>query len=208
MIIIIDYGVGNLGSIVNMFKKIGAKAEVSAHPDTIAQADKLVLPGVGAFDSCMRSLQQQHLVTLLEDKVLNKQTPILGLCVGMQLFTRCSEEGNLPGLGWIRADTVRFRFNSENKLKVPHMGWNYIDVKCDNPLLTHTDEQKNRFYFVHSYHPVCDNSENVLATATYGYEFTCALIHNNIFGTQFHPEKSHKYGMKLLKGFAEYQSHV
>jgi len=204
MITVIDYGMGNLGSIANMLKKIRAEAVVSSDIADIERADKLILPGVGAFEHGMKNLQDMGLIPVLNDKVLRDRMPILGLCLGMQLFTLRSEEGTLPGLGWIEADTIRFRFDqTQHGLKIPHMGWNFVKVKQQSPIWEDLCEEEMRFYFVHSYHVVCHDDTNVLATTVYGYEFTSAVINGNIVGMQFHPEKSHKFGMKLLKNFAE-----
>jgi glutamine amidotransferase len=204
MIVIIDYGMGNLGSIFNMLKKVGAKAIISSDISMIERADKLILPGVGAFDNGAKNLNELGFTPILNRKVLQEKTPILGLCLGMQLFTRRSKEGNLPGLGWVEADTVRFRFDqAQTGLKIPHMGWNLIQVKQPSPICKGLSGEDVRFYFVHSFHCVCDNPDNVLATTVYGYEFPSAIIKENIVGTQFHPEKSHKFGMQLLRNFAE-----
>ncbi len=202
-IVIIDYGMGNLGSIANMLKKVGAKAVISSDIATIENADKLILPGVGAFDHGMRNLNELGLIPLLNTKVLQDKTPTLGVCLGMQLFSQKSEEGILSGLGWIEAETRRFNFNQEQLgLKVPHMGWNLINLKQPHPVFTDMYEEP-RFYFVHSYHVVCQQRENILATSHYGYEFVSAVARENIVGVQFHPEKSHKFGMKLYRNFAE-----
>ena len=203
MIAIVDYGMGNLGSIANMLKKVGAQSTISSDPQIITAADKLVLPGVGAFDNGMRNLAQRGLVELLNAQVLQHKKPILGLCLGMQLFTRASEEGQLKGLGWINAQTVRFKFDQANAdLKIPHMGWNTLRIHRPHPLLADL-EADARFYFVHSYHLICNDPESALATTTYGYDFASVVAQDNILGAQFHPEKSHKFGMKLLKNFAE-----
>lgn len=203
MIAIVDYGMGNLGSIANMLKKVGAQSTISSDPQIITAADKLVLPGVGAFDNGMRNLAQRGLVELLNAQVLQHKKPILGLCLGMQLFTRASEEGQLKGLGWINAQTVRFKFDQANAdLKIPHMGWNTLRIHRPHPLLADL-EKDARFYFVHSYHLICNDPESALATTTYGYDFASVVAQDNILGAQFHPEKSHKFGMKLLKNFAE-----
>ncbi|MCJ7529980.1 MAG: imidazole glycerol phosphate synthase subunit HisH [Anaerolineales bacterium] len=203
MIVVIDYGMGNLGSVANMLKKVGAKAVISSDPAIIEKAEKLILPGVGAFDNGMRKLNDRGLTPILAGKVVEEKTPILGFCLGMQLFTRSSEEGVLPGLGWIDATTVRFRFTQDQgDLKIPHMGWNHITIKSPSPLLE--DMYPNaRFYFVHSYHVVCRDEENVAATTLYGHEFTSAVVRGNIAGTQFHPEKSHRFGMKVFRNFVE-----
>lgn len=198
---IIDYGMGNLGSVINMLKKVGAEASISAEPDKIARADKLILPGVGAYDNGMQNLSSRGLVDILNKKVLDEKTPILGICLGAQLFTRRSEEGSLPGFGWIDAETLRFQFqDGSNHLKIPHMGWNEIAIKRENYLLCGF-EDKPRFYFVHSYYMKCNNSEDVIATSIHGIEFVAAVNKDNIWGTQFHPEKSHKFGMRVIKNF-------
>jgi len=205
MTVIVDYGMGNLGSILNMLKKIGTRAVISSDPDTIGQAHRLILPGVGSFDRGMQHIQQAGLASLLSEKVLNEQTPILGICLGMQLLTRRSEEGHLPGLGWIDAETVRFQFSGRHQtLKVPHMGWNTVAVARDENLFQGLTNGRTRFYFVHSYHVVCDHACDVLARTDYGFPFVASLQRGHIMGTQFHPEKSHTYGMRLLKNFVEY----
>jgi imidazole glycerol-phosphate synthase subunit HisH len=203
MIVIIDYGMGNVGSVLNMLKKIGAAARISADRKTIAEADKLILPGVGAFDRGMTLLRELDLIDLLNEKVLDRKTPVLGVCLGMQLLSRRSEEGELPGLGWIEADTVRFRFApGDRSCKVPHMGWNTVQpTRCD-ALFGHFQEAP-RFYFVHYYHVVCDDDGDVLARCTHGFPFAAAVQRGNVYGTQFHPEKSHKFGLQLLTRFAE-----
>jgi imidazole glycerol-phosphate synthase subunit HisH len=201
VIVIIDYGMGNLGSVMNMLKKIGACACISADAETIARADKFILPGVGSYDMGMQNLSSRGLVDILNEEVLNRQKPILGICLGAQLLTCRSEEGALPGLGWIEAETVRFSFpDGENQLKIPHMGWNEIAITRDNSLLRGFEEAP-RFYFVHSYYLRCNLAADVIAAATHGIEFAAAVNHHNIWGTQFHPEKSHKFGLKVLKNF-------
>lgn len=205
MIIIIDYGMGNLGSIANMLKKIGAAAAmITTQIPEIEQADKIILPGVGAFDHGMKNLADLGLISILHERVLNEKVPILGICLGMQLLTTCSEEGTLPGLDWIDAETKRFNFDHlQTSFKIPHMGWNTLAIPRQNhPLFTNLYE-RSRFYFVHSYHVVCKNSKDVLATTFYGYDFVSAVAKDNIYGVQFHPEKSHKFGMQLLKNFVE-----
>lgn len=201
MIVIIDYGIGNLASVLNMFKKIGVRdVKVSGKPEEIAVATKLLLPGVGAFDAGMNHLQQSGLVPVLNKKVLDEKTPILGICLGMQLLTKRSEEGVKPGLGWIDAETVKFNLDPALKLKVPHMGWNYINVNRENKLIDR--QSKNRFYFVHSYYVKCFDESQSLATSHFGTDFTCMVNKDNIYGAQFHPEKSLKFGMKVLENFA------
>lgn len=206
MIVIIDYGMGNLGSIFNMFRKIGAESTISSDPSIIKSAAKLILPGVGSFDNGMKNLKDQNLIEILGRKVFVDKTPILGICLGMQLLTRCSEEGTLPGLGWVDARTVRFDFReNRDNLKVPHMGWNGVHLQKISPLYNEMFAEP-RFYFVHSYHVVCNDPADVLSKTRHGFDFTSSLQRGNIFGTQFHPEKSHKFGMKLLKNFAELKS--
>lgn len=203
MIIVIDYGMGNLGSIENMLRKIGANVKVSSEPADISAAKKLILPGVGSFDNGMNNLKERGLLDVLNEQVLCQNTPILGICLGMQLFTGSSEEGTQPGLGWIDAKTVRFSFPEEMAhLRVPHMGWNTIEVQQGGSILENLIDEP-RFYFVHSYHVRCSSQANVLATTRYGYDFHSAVIKGNIIGTQFHPEKSHKYGLRVLQNFVE-----
>ena len=202
MIVIIDYGIGNLASVLNMFKKIGVKdVVVSSDKEVIAKATKLLLPGVGAFDAGMTNLENSGLIPILNKKVLEGKTPILGICLGMQLLTKRSEEGTKNGLGWIDAETVKFNLDPHLKLKVPHMGWNYIKVNKENPLID--KESKSRFYFVHSYYVKCIDEDQSIATSNFGIDFTCMVNKNNIYGAQFHPEKSLKFGMKLLENFSK-----
>ena len=203
MIVIIDYGMGNLGSILNMLKRVGASAKVSSDAKEIENAGKLILPGVGAFDAGMKRLTELGLIGLLNDKVLNRKTPTLAVCLGMQLLMKRSEEGALPGLGWIDGETIRFRFGpKQTSLKIPHMDWNTITLRKEGVLFKGMDHAP-RFYFVHSYHVVCHQLDDVVATTEHGYEFVSALEHANIMGVQFHPEKSHRFGMKVYKNFME-----
>ncbi len=206
MIAIIDYGMGNLGSIHNMLKKIGQESIITNDLKIISKADKIILPGVGAFDTAVESLERLKLTSLLNTLVIAENKPILGICLGMQLFSKSSEEGNLPGLGWVNAETIRFRFNSENaNLRIPHMGWNKITPKRDHAIFREM-ALDSRFYFVHSYHVYCNDESNILATAEYGTTFNAAIFHRNIIGMQFHPEKSHKFGITILQNFADIQS--
>ena len=203
MIVVVDYGVGNLGSIVNMFKKVGAKAVASSDPIVIGNAEKLILPGIGAFDAGMQKLNERGLIPLLNELVLEKKIPVFGLCLGLQLMTNRSDEGQLSGLGWLDAETLRFRFEgASSNLKIPHMGWNTIEIRRRHPLFTDLDPEA-RFYFVHSYYVQSHDPEAVLAETDYGGHFHSIFAKDNIMGAQFHPEKSHKHGMRLLKGFAE-----
>lgn len=186
-----------------MLKHLDVAAEISGRPDAVAAAEKLILPGVGAFDNGMKSIAERGLRAVLDRRALEDRVPVLGICLGMQLFARTSEEGRLPGLGWLDADTVRFRFDGENaKLRVPHMGWNVAEAKKESVLFAEMYDEP-RFYFVHSYHVVCDRPDDALCATPYGLDFTSAVEKDNLFGVQFHPEKSHKFGMRLLKNFAE-----
>lgn len=201
MVGIINYGLGNLGSIQNMLKVIGEKSIISSNPEELDKCDKYILPGVGAFDAGMKKLSESGLDVYIKEKANNEKKPILGICLGMQLLGRKSEEGTLPGLGLIPFDNIRFRVD-DTDLKVPHMGWDIVEFKQDNPLLRGL-EGTQRYYFVHSYHAQCDSKENVLMTCDYGYEFAASVVKNNIMGVQFHPEKSHDFGMALLRNFVK-----
>lgn len=202
MIVIIDYGLGNLASALNMFKKIGVKdVLISRDEEVISKADKLLLPGVGAFDAGMTSIEESNLIKVLNQKALVEKVPVLGICLGMQLLTEKSEEGKKKGLGWIDGETVKFKLEESLKLKVPHMGWDYISVKKQNPLVDM--DTRNRFYFVHSYYVKCHDENQSLATSNFGEDFTCMVNKENIYGAQFHPEKSLKFGMKLLENFTK-----
>lgn len=205
MIAIIDIGVGNLGAIRNMLRKVGAQAQIAATPDEIRAANKLILPGVGAFDAGMQALADSGLRDVLNDQVLDAKKPVLGICLGAQMLGRGSEEGALPGLGWIDMDVIRFPRDSG--LTVPHMGWHGVTpVMAANgtphPLLAGNDAAP-RFYFVHSYFMEPDNATDTAATCDYGRPFAAAVARANIWGVQFHPEKSHRFGAALLRSFAE-----
>lgn len=198
---IVDYGVGNVGSIQNMLKKVGARSVVASTPEQILQATKLILPGVGAFDAGMEALNRSGLVGALNQKALQDKVPVIGLCLGMQLMTERSEEGALPGLGWVQAKTVRF--TPEPGIKIPHMGWNLATPAKQAAVLKDYPAEA-RFYFVHSFYVQCQNPSDALLSATYGStRFDAGFQHENLIGVQFHPEKSHRFGMWLLKNFAE-----
>lgn len=202
MITIVDYGSGNLGSIVNMLKRAGFVAKLASSPDQVKSATKLILPGVGSFDFAMKQLKEKDLLGVLNDKALVEKVPVLGLCLGVQLFTNRSEEGQEQGLGWFDAEVVRFKLQDFPGLKVPNMGW--CDVLQNKTHLLFDDMHKDpRFYFVHSYHLKAHHAEDVLCTARYGYDYPAGLSRDNISGVQFHPEKSHKYGLKLLSNFCK-----
>ena len=199
MTVIIDYGLGNLGSIANMIKKVGHKSIITSDLEEIKNATKLILPGVGSFDNGMRNLAELGMIEVLNQKVLVEKTPILGICLGMQLMTKSSEEGTLAGLGWLDAQTKKF---VSDTLKIPHMGWNIIKHQKKSKLFDECESEK-RFYFVHSYCVSCNNQEDIHANTNYTQDFVSSFEKENIVGVQFHPEKSHKFGMNLLKNFLE-----
>ena len=199
MITIVNYGLGNLGSIVNMLKKIGLQSSIANDPKELEKADKIILPGVGAFDTGMRNLKDKGWMDILDAKVFGEKVPTLGICLGMQLMTKGSEEGKLPGLGWVDAETKKFNFQ-DNQLKIPHMGWNLFNVRKDSHLIK-DDGSEKRFYFVHSYFVSASKPEDVLLECNYDSLFCAAFERNNLMGVQFHPEKSHRYGMELLRNF-------
>lgn len=204
MITIVDYGMGNLGSIVNMLKRIGASAIITSDPEVIARSDKLILPGVGAFDAAMESIREKGLRDALDECAIRRKVSVLGICLGMQLLTRSSDEGELPGLGWIAARTRAFKGSVSEPLKIPHMGWNVVTQSNPSPLIRGFDTlEEPRFYFVHSYYVECESTINSVLRCTYGVQFDAAIQSENVFGVQFHPEKSHRFGMKLLQNFAE-----
>lgn len=201
MITILDYGMGNLGSMLNMFKRIGVAACIESSPDEISLAEKIVLPGVGAFDAAMQRINSvAGLRAVLDYKALVERVPVMGVCLGMQLLTCSSEEGQLPGLCWISGVTRRFPRHSG--LKVPHMGWN-IAQPTTSCSLTFDVGNEPRYYFVHSYYVSVDDSAHSLMRTHYGLDFDSAIGRNNIYGVQFHPEKSHRFGMQILKNFAD-----
>jgi glutamine amidotransferase len=200
MVCIIDYGMGNLQSIQNKLKKINTDSVVSSDHEIIASADKLILPGVGHFATGIHRLRELNLLELLNRKVLIEKIPVLGICLGMQLITMHSEEGDIDGLGWIDAQTARFNVNDPIHYKIPHIGWNSINIKKSSVLYDDVHEGE-LFYFVHSYFVKCNNSDDILTMTTYEQTFVSSIQHENIFATQFHPEKSHNYGLKILENF-------
>lgn len=203
MITIIDYKTGNLGSIQNILKRIGEESLITSDKDEIARATKLILPGVGAFDTGMRNLTELGLTDILNNKVLVEKTPVLGICLGMQLLSKESDEGSLPGLGWTNAETVRFNFINSLEYKIPHMGWNFIQQHKESKLFTGMFPEP-RFYFVHSYYFKANDPADIITSTNYEIKFTSSVEKGNILGVQFHPEKSHKFGMKLLKNFVDF----
>ncbi len=229
MIAIIDYRMGNIRSVINKLKRTGCDPVVTSDPKIIQSADKLVLPGVGHFKTAMENLEMLYLTESLNEMVIIKKTPILGICLGMQIMARHSEEGDALGLGWIDADVVRFKIEdsglqfgdsrlqigdsrlkiadsrlkiADGRLKIPHVGWNTLEDVKDSPLFRNVDI-RSEFYFVHSYHINCNDPEDVLALTVYGYPFVSVIHKENIFGVQFHPEKSHDAGEILLKNFVD-----
>lgn len=201
MIALIDYGAGNIGSIMNMLKRLAIPAVRASTPAQLEAARGIILPGVGAFDYCMSSFNKSGMREAVEKLALEGDTPLLGICVGLQMMFAASEEGREPGLNWLKGKVVRFDASRmPNSLKIPHMGWSFVTPR---PHFTPLQGiERPRFYFVHSYHAVCDDEADIAATAQYGYDFTCGVARKNIYGAQFHPEKSHKYGMAVLRNFA------
>ncbi len=201
MIAIIDYGLGNLRSIENVLRRAGFKAVVSSNRDVVAKASKLILPGVGHFRYGMEQLRDSGLLDLLDDLVIGKRRPILGICLGAQMLGRHSEEGDTKGLGWIDIETVPFdRARLTSLDKVPLMGW--LETKCAPHPLFAGLQIPARFYYVHSYHFICADPKIAVATAVHGYEFVSAVATGNVMGVQFHPEKSHVFGSTVLMNFA------
>ena len=185
-----------------MLKKGGNKAIISNQASEVANATKIILPGMGHFDQCMKQFNASGLRELIEKKAFVEKVPVLGICVGLQMMMRSSEEGTEPGLAWVKGDTIRFRTSEmDTQLKVPNMGWLEVKAQKESKLLRQIHEA--RFYFAHSYHVKTDQQENNLLTARYGYDIVVAIEHENLFGVQFHPEKSHRFGLQLLKNFAE-----
>lgn len=203
MITIIDYGAGNIKSIRNILKKIGVQSIITNKPEDIKNARKLILPGVGHFDYGMQNLRNSGLVDILTEVVIKNKTPLLGICLGAQLLGKNSEEGIEKGLGWIDMEVVKFDVDKlSSQLKIPHMGWNEIEIKQSSELLNNLDNS-SRFYFVHTFHMKPNDSEDILSFSNYGYNFVSAVKRNNIYGVQFHPEKSHRFGMELLTNFSK-----
>lgn len=202
MIVVIDYGMGNLRSILKAYERLGIEAKYSSRIEDIMQAKKLVLPGVGHFAGGMSQLRKMGFIEVLHKKVVAEKTPILGICLGMQLFTARSEEGDVEGLGWIDAQTIKFKQEKKQSIKIPHVGWNSIIVEKDCPIF-HEVDTKELFYFVHSYHVKCKDAANVISKTEYGVAFVSSVQKDNILGVQFHPEKSHKNGLQILKNFSD-----
>lgn len=203
MIGVLDYGVGNVGSVIRMIERAGGAARRISSVAEVRAADKLIIPGVGAFDHGMEHLRSRQLVDVLGEAVLVQRTPVLGICLGMQLMCKFSEEGKTPGLGWVNASVERFDVPAGSSLRVPHMGWNTVEIVRPNPLLEAQGDE-SRFYFVHSYRVRCHDAEDPIALTQYGGLFVAAFQRDNLFGMQFHPEKSHRFGMAVMRRFVEY----
>ena len=203
MITVIDYQAGNIGSILNMLKKLGASGTITADAAEIQRAEKIILPGVGSFDYGMTKLKEMNLLEVLDQKVMRDKTPILGICLGAQLMCKSSEEGILPGLGWIDGEVKKFPTHTNGqRYSVPHMGWDVVHAQRGSNMLRDLPDQ-SRFYFVHSYHIICHQQQDTLLRNEYGVPFDSAFEKDNIVGVQFHPEKSHRFGKQLLKNFIE-----
>jgi glutamine amidotransferase len=204
MISVIDYGAGNVGSVIRMIEKVGGKAQRVSTAAELDSASIAILPGVGAFDYGMEQLAEKGLIEALHDAAMVRRIPILGICLGMQLMCKRSDEGVMRGLGWIDADVKKFEFDKASRLPIPHMGWNTIKLMRENRLLDNA-LARTRYYFVHSYRVSCSNPEDVIATTDYGDSFVSAFARDNLFGAQFHPEKSHRFGMAMIKNFLEWE---
>lgn len=201
-LVIVDYGMGNLNSVKRAMDRMKVDSIISSNPGDIVSSDKIILPGVGHFQRAMLNLKELNLLDVLNESVLIEKKPILGICLGMQLMAKKSEEGNAEGLGWFDAETVKFDVTDKLKHKIPQMGWNQIHIKKDSLLMRNIPEL-SEFYFVHSYHVKTDNESDVLNETQYEYTFPSAIEKENIFGVQYHPEKSHDAGTQLLKNFIQ-----
>jgi glutamine amidotransferase len=199
-VVVVDYGMGNLRSVEKKLQRLGIEALISGDAEVIRHAAKLILPGVGHFANGVKSLRERGLWDVIDSKVRNEKTPIMGICLGMQLMAKFSEEGNIEGFGWFDADVKRFRVSDTLRFKVPHMGWNESNPTQEN-LFTEGLSGNESYYFVHAYHLVCNNPDDVLGKTVYDYEFVSMMGRDNIIGVQFHPEKSHGAGDRLFQNF-------
>lgn len=203
MIAIIDYGLGNVRAFANVYHNLNIPVIIAKKREDLKEASKLLLPGVGAFDYAMQRLNDSGMREMIDQKVLDEKTPVLGICVGMQMMAKKSEEGVLPGLGWIDGEVKKFNLPAGlSAMRIPHMGWNTIQPIHSNGLLMGLDKE-SRFYFLHSYYFKCSNSSHAIATTNYEGEFESAVNCNNVYGVQFHPEKSHQWGIRLLENFSK-----
>ena len=203
MIHIVDYGLGNVRAIMNVYYRLGIPACLASEVRHLDNADHIILPGVGSFDHAMGLLDRSGLLPTIERLVIGNKVPLLGICVGMQMLARASDEGRVAGLGWIPGNVKAFESHPQaSVMPLPHMGWNDVTVQRHSPIMNNL-EMNSRFYFLHSYYFECENSQNCVAVADYGTQFSCVVMSGNIYGAQFHPEKSHGWGTQLLKNFAE-----
>lgn len=203
MIHVVDYGLGNVQAFLTLFKRLGFETVRAKTAADLTGASKIILPGVGAFDHAIELLDQSGMRPSLETLVLQDKVPVLGICVGMQILASSSDEGQLPGLGWVPGKVRAFCANEQSaSLPLPHMGWNDVQPKPGSRLFAGL-ESDARFYFLHSYFFECEAPSNAAAVASYGLDFSCAVSAGNVYGVQFHPEKSHHFGAQLLKNFAE-----
>lgn len=204
MIVIVDYGMGNLHSVQSKIESLKYEAIISSRVEDIENASKLILPGVGSFARGIENIREYGLLEILNKKALLDKTPILGICLGMQLLTNFSEEGDAEGLSWVEGETRKFTFgNGEAKLRIPHVGWNTTSVRKKSVLFDNIPDNK-RYYFTHSYYVACKGDETLVATTNYGYEFASVVQKDNIYGTQFHPEKSHQHGLQMIDNFLKH----
>lgn len=202
-IVVLDYGMGNVGSILNMLRYIGANTSVATDPDQLGGVRGVILPGVGHFDRAMENLNRSGMADALKQVVSASNLPVLGICLGMQLMCKSSEEGSSPGLGFVDAHVSRFDFPVEYRLKIPHMGWNRVSVQRSGTALGEVTDTLSKFYFVHSFYVTCEDPNDIIGLTHYGLDFVSAFQHGSVTGVQFHPEKSHKYGMSLFRNFVE-----
>jgi glutamine amidotransferase len=196
-----NLSLGNTKSVINMINRIGGKVTIANSPEELMEAKKIILPGVGSFDAGMRELQDGGWVVALNKLVIEQHVPILGICLGMQFFFNRSEEGSESGLGWINGHLKKFVSEGNNPIKIPHMGWNAVNILRKDGLIPSEVNEEVRYYFVHSYHAICENKEDLVATTFHGSDVTAAVQKNNIYGAQFHPEKSHRFGMDILRNY-------